>query len=663
MYYIMENIKTFEEYLKEGFDADVKTTEKGNTLKIQLPDENSTRTFRLDKDSQPEEVLDNDKISQIDKSNPLNKFVKGAINGIRNIKEQDRANEIERVSGNYPELIDDVRRAYDNGIIRVNKPNSDKVYSLLNKIKGIEVGTVDKEKNYISFKNVTKSQGEWFEKTAHQVGKGEFYLPILFPDVYKNTKEEVGDNKLKNNNNEGTDSEKNEKDEYIDLEIKTSGAHFKFEENGKLSKKEIESVKGKKYDTCDNSTKDQFKTLISKTIINYLLNRNTNYNEIDLILFDNQNNLNPKGAFVLRLNKSDENNSDKVNKLAKELEKVIEIDDSFGKSDDFDIRYDNTKKSIVVRLSSSKYNSKHKFKERLSDDDKNSMIQKFFNDEDENQQLFSNDSKRKHVSDNSPEFKLEVISTAIDKGWSRAEIANIDGLKTFEKYMTKNTENIEKVFTYIKNNEDPDIIIKFIWGKNSEYIKSKGIEPKDINNNMLEDFIKGEGNGIDELIKLMINKKVDFSKLIFGEKEAKNIKDTLLKAENNNIEANNLIVKRNPPRCKRTNKEKLTEEDVINIINGYCSDNLDIQVEDIQVENTQSEDIQTKGKQGKKFFISWLTRNLQKIKNKGLLWNTSLQNKLKNSEEFLEKEKNNYKEFLNKKESYHIQTFDEMFND
>lgn len=652
MYYIMENIKTFEEYLKEGFYADVKTTEKGNIFRIQLPDEDSTRTFRLDKDSQPEEVLDNDKISPIDKSNPLNKFVKGAINGIRNIKEQDRANEIERVSGNYPELIDDVRRAYDNGIIRINKPDSDKVYSLWDKIKEIGVGTVDKEKNYISFKNVTESQGEWFTKTVRQVGKGEFYLPILFPDVYKNTKEEIGDNKLKINDDRYND------DKYIDLEIKTSGADFKFDKDGKLSKNEIKSVEGKKYDTCDDSTKDQFKTLISKTLINYLLNRNTNYDEIDLILFDNQNKHNPDGIFVLRLNKSGKN---KVTDLVDNLKEIIEIDDSFGKSDDFDIRYDNTKKSIVVRLSSSKYNSKHIFKERFSDDEVNSMIQDFINGKSD--QIFSNKSKRKHIAENSPEFKLKVISIAIDNGWSRAEITNMNGLKTFEKYMTENTENLGKVFTYIKNSEDPDIIIKFIWGKNSDYIKSKGIEPKDINNNMLEDFIKGEGNGIDELIKLMINKKVDFSKLIFGEKEAKNIKDTLLKAENNNIEANNLIVKRNPPRCKRTNKEKLTEEDVINIINGYCSDNLDIQVEDIQVENTQSEDIQTNGKQGKKFFISWLTRNLQKIKNKGLLWNTSLQNKLKNSEEFLEKEKNNYKEFLNKKESYHIQTFDEMFND
>lgn len=645
MYYIMENIKTFEEYLKEGFYADVKTTEKGNIFRIQLPDKDSTRTFRLDKDSQPEEVLDNDKISPIDKSNPLNKFVKGAINGIRNIKEQDRANEIERVSGNYPELIDDVRRAYDNGIIRINKPD----YSLWDKIKEIGVGTVDKEKNYISFKDVTESQGEWFTKTVRQVGKGEFYLPILFPDVYKNTKEEIGDNKLKIGD-----------DKYIDLEIKTLGADFKFDKDGKLSKNEIESVEGKKYDTCDDSTKVQFKTLISKTLINYLLNRNTNCDEIDLILFDNQNKHNPDGIFVLRLNKSDENNSDKVNKLANELKNVIEIDDSFGKSDDFDIRYDNTKKSIVVRLSSSKYNSKHIFKERFSDDKVNSMIQDFINGKSD--QIFSNKSKRKHIAENSPEFKLKVISIAIDNGWSRAEIANMNGLKTFEKYMTENEKNLEEVFTYIKS-KDPDIIIKFIWGKNSDYIKSKGIKPADIDDNMLKDFIHGEGSGIDELIKLMIDNNVDFSKLIFGKEEAENIKNTLLKAENNNIEANNLIVKRNPPRCKRTVKKELTEEDVIKIINGYCSDNLDIQVEGTQAEDIQAEDIQAKGKQGKKFFILWLTRNLQKIKNEGLLWNTSLQNKLKNSEEFLEKEKNNYKEFLNKKESYHIQTFDEMFND
>ena len=640
MYYIMENIKTFEEYLKEGFDADVKTTEKGNTLKIQLPDEDSTRTFRLDKDDQPEEVLDNDKISLIDKSDPLNKFVKGAINGIRDIKEQDRANEIERVSGNYPELIDDVRRAYDNGIIRINKPDSDEVYSLLDKIKKIGVGTVDKEKNYISFKNVTKSQGEWFEKTAHQVGKGEFYLPILFPDVYKNTKEEVGDNKLKNNNNEGTDSEKNEKDEYIDLEIKTSGAHFKFDKDGKLSKKEIGSVKGEKYDTCDDSTKTKFKTLISKTIINYLLNRNTNYNEIDLILFDNQNKLNPKGAFVLRLNKKGKN---KVTDLVTNLKEIIEIDDSFGKSDDFDIRYDNNKKSIVVRLSSSKYNSKHKFKERLSDEDRNSMIQKFFNDEDENQQLFSNDSKRKHASENSPEFKLGVISTAIDNGWSRAEIANMNDLKTFEKYMTENTKNRDEVFTYIKS-KDPDIIIKFIWGKNSDYIKSKKIKPKDIDNDMLKDFIQGEGNGIDKLIKLMIDKEVDFSELIFGE-GAENIKNTLQDYKNNRIKENNMIVKRNPPRCKRTTKKELTKKDVIKIINEYCSGNL----------------------KGKERFTSWLTKNSQDIKNNGLLSITYLKKKLNKSEETLKKEENNDKEFLNKKQpirdSYHIQTFDEMFND
>ena len=90
---------------------------------------------------------------------------------------------------------------------------------------------------------------------------------------------------------------------------------------------------------------------------------------------------------------------------------------------------------------------------------------------------------------------------------------------------------------------------------------------------------------------------------------------------------------------------------------------MNTQVKDIQVKDTQSEDIQVDGKQGKRLFTLWLTRNLQKIKHDGLLSNSNLLKKLNKSKEFLEKEENNYKEFLNKKESYHIQTFDEMFND
>ena len=461
--------------------------------------------------------------------------------------------------------------------------------------------------------------------------------------MYKNTKEEIGDNKLKINNNEGTDSEKNEKDKYIDLEIKTSGAHFKFDKDGKLSKTEIEFVEKNKYDTCDDSKKGKFKTLISKTIINYLLNRNTNYNEIDLILFDNQNKHNPDGAFVLRLNKNGKN---KVTDLITNLKEIIEIDDSFGPSDDFDIRYDNTKKSIVVRLSSSKYNSNHQFKETFTNEQMDSMIQTFLNNDknDKNNQLLPPD-KKQHISETKgkwqPKFKMKFIKAAIDKGWSRAEIASVNGIKAFEKYMTENPETFA---TYIDTLENFDII-KFIWGEKSDYIKSKGIKPDNIDSNMLQDFIQGEETCIDKLIKLMIDKKVDFSELIFGEKEAKNIKNTLLTAENNNIEVNNLILNRNLPRCKRTNKEKLTKEDVINIINGYCSGNLI----------------------GKERFTSWLTRNNQDIKNNGLLGRLNLKKKLEKSEKSLKNEKNNDKEFLNKKqsigESYHIQTFNEMFND
>ena len=213
------------------------------------------------------------------------------------------------------------------------------------------------------------------------------------------------------------------------------------------------------------------------------------------------------------------------------------------------------------------------------------------------------------------------------------------------------TENFKEVFEYINDPKNENLknfdIIKFIWDEKSDYIKSKDIKPEDIDNDMLKDFIRGEGTGIDKLIKLMIDKEVDFSELIFGEARSKDIKDTILKAENNNIKANNLIVNRNPPRCKRTIKKELTEGDVIKIINGYCSDNLDT-----QTENIQTEDIQADGKQGKRLFISWLTRNLQKIKNNGLLSQSNLEKKLNKSEETLKKEENNDKECIKGNDSY-----------
>ena len=66
-------------------------------------------------------------------------------------------------------------------------------------------------------------------------------------------------------------------------------------------------------------------------------------------------------------------------------------------------------------------------------------------------------------------------------------------------------------------------------------------------------------------------------------------------------------------------------------------------------EDIQAEDIQAKGKQGKKFFISWLTRNLQKIKNEGLLSKSNLQKKLEKSENSSKRRKTMIKNFYIKK--------------
>ena len=60
-----------------------------------------------------------------------------------------------------------------------------------------------------------------------------------------------------------------------------------------------------------------------------------------------------------------------------------------------------------------------------------------------------------------------------------------------------------------------------------------------------------------------------------------------------------------------------------------------------QADDIQTEDIQADGKQGKRLFTLWLTRNLQKIKNNGLLSQSNLEKKLNKSEETLKKEEHN----------------------
>lgn len=183
-------VQRFKEYIKEAFTADVDDADKStNTLDIELPGKKDRRMFKL-KDGDAYEMTkkhpDGEKIDDV----KLNKFVKNAIRGIKNIKEQDRANEIERISGGDTQVISQIEKIYDTNdetnIIRQNKPGKDgetpNVYSLYELIKDLKNPG---DYKYVSIDDLNEKQKEFFKLDGHGIGKGEYLIPMLFPDVYK----------------------------------------------------------------------------------------------------------------------------------------------------------------------------------------------------------------------------------------------------------------------------------------------------------------------------------------------------------------------------------------------------------------------------------------------------------------------------------------------
>ena len=186
----MEIIKKFKDYIEEAFTADVDDADKlTNTLDIELPGKKDRRMFKLKDGDAYEMTKDKPEGEKID-DKKLNKFVKNAIRGIKNIKEQDRANEIERISGGDTQIISEIEKIYDTNdetnIIRQNMPGKDgeipNDYSLYELVKDLKSPG---EHTYISLNNLNDEQKKLFKLDGHGIGKGEYLLPMLFPDVYK----------------------------------------------------------------------------------------------------------------------------------------------------------------------------------------------------------------------------------------------------------------------------------------------------------------------------------------------------------------------------------------------------------------------------------------------------------------------------------------------
>ena len=274
-------IPYFLHFMNEAFVADVDDADKSkNTLDIELPGKDQRRKFEL-KDGEAFEITEDNPEGIEIEDLKLRKFVLQAIRGIKNIKEQERALELERISGGDSNVIKTIEKLYDTNdeehIIRVNTKSSENdgtpdMYSLWEEIKDLK----PYEYKYISLKELSEKQKECFTLASeHFVGKGEYFLPIIFTDVYKKKSHGYEDDDVtftKGDNlilkPDGT---------FDEINLRSAGCPLKFE-----SYREVPDKYSKKEDV-EKAFKDAVVGSITKYIYTYSKGKN-----VYLVIFDNK---------------------------------------------------------------------------------------------------------------------------------------------------------------------------------------------------------------------------------------------------------------------------------------------------------------------------------------------------------------------------------------
>lgn len=276
-------IPYFSEFIRESFEADIDDADRSrSTLDIELPGKDERRKFEL-RDGEPLEVTEDNPEGMEIGDLKLKKFVKQAIRGIRNIKERERAIEIERISGGDPNVMKVVERIYDTNdeehIIRVDTKKSDddespdlySFYKLVN--------NMNPDGMYVPLDGLSEKQKEFFTLSAkHFVGKGEYFLPILYTDVYKRKSHGYEDDD--ETFAKGDNMVRTPEGEFRLIEVKSAGNPIKFEPYRKEKLPE-------KY-TKKEDVKGSFIDAVAGSLTKYIYTYAANEKYVYLVIFDNK---------------------------------------------------------------------------------------------------------------------------------------------------------------------------------------------------------------------------------------------------------------------------------------------------------------------------------------------------------------------------------------
>lgn len=310
------NILVFDKWaiaVKEGFDAKIKDDKDTNDeIEIEAPNEDNTIKYVVDgNDIKSKKIVSTNgeqEDANIIDDKKLENDIIDAVDAINNIKDRVKANELRRLTGgdktSDSQTIANIKKIFNT------KTNSNRngINNLYDKINGfledenkiwchLKIEEEEKNAKYI----IDKSEVYYKYKPKKGVGKGEYLLPLLFDDVYK--QKIYGENTKGDNFIVHTDG--NKETTYY-LELKAPGASLGFK---KQIRDYVEAEISK--DNISNDNKEEiYKNAIVTSIIEYAYRLKGSWGNLYMCIFGNTDNKDASPNDILFINFSKITNDD-----------------------------------------------------------------------------------------------------------------------------------------------------------------------------------------------------------------------------------------------------------------------------------------------------------------------------------------------------------------
>lgn len=367
------NILDFEKWsaaVNEGFDAKIEDDEDTkDEIEIEAPNKDNTIKYIINGDDV--KIKEQTKDGDTKESNILTKNIEDeqlkddiidAVESINDIKDIERAKEIRRLTGDEKssikkEIISILDNKKSNEIRRKHEKNGQTIiYSLRNAVDEKCENFWGEEGSgkyvYLDISNIEGENGKietkrMFNVKKGSVGRGEYLLPLLFTDVYKQKVYSIdelsrGDNFiLKNESNPITNDNK------FHLELKSSNASLKLDDD---FKKHMRFSNGsyKKY----NSSK--YKNAIITSFLEYIYKQSKYRKDLYICIFNIKNEI-PKGMLIINVTSKNDDIYNENSEIFKTFSKLIFINRK-EKSPNKDFSYTfgvkNNKPRIICSLHS-----------------------------------------------------------------------------------------------------------------------------------------------------------------------------------------------------------------------------------------------------------------------------------------------------------------------